>query len=84
MITSEGTFSRESHIVLDPENSRYRFITPIEAERLQGFDDDWTHYAVGGVEVPKRMRYFFMGNSLVVPMITRMGKVLGEIISHEA
>jgi len=84
MITSEGTFSRESHIVLDPENSRYRFITPIEAERLQGFDDDWTHYAVGGVEVPKRMRYFFMGNSLVVPMITRMGKVLDEIISHEA
>jgi len=29
------------------------------------------------------MRYFCMGNALVVPMITRMGKVLDEIIENE-
>ena len=31
----------------------------------------------------ERMRYFCMGNALVVPMITRMGKVLDEIIEEE-
>ena len=29
------------------------------------------------------MRFFCMGNALVVPMITRMGKVLDEIIAKE-
>jgi DNA (cytosine-5)-methyltransferase 1 len=29
------------------------------------------------------MRYFCMGNALVVQMITRMGKVLDEIIENE-
>jgi DNA (cytosine-5)-methyltransferase 1 len=29
------------------------------------------------------MRYFCMGNALVVQMITRMGKVLDEIIAKE-
>ena len=33
--------------------------------------------------MPERMRYFCMGNALVVPMITRMGKVLDLIIDKE-
>ena len=33
--------------------------------------------------MPDRMRYFCMGNALVVPMITRMGKILDEIIESE-
>jgi DNA (cytosine-5)-methyltransferase 1 len=52
-------------------------LTPVEAERLQGFDDEWTK------GMPDRMRYFCMGNALVVPMITRMGKVLDTIIAEE-
>jgi hypothetical protein len=48
------------------------------AERLQGFDDDWTNSGM-----PKRMRYFSMGNALVVPMITRMGEVLDGIMANE-
>ena len=53
-------------------------LTPVEAERLQGFDDGWTETGM-----PERMRYFCMGNALVVPMITRMGRVLDEIIEQE-
>ena len=77
MLTSEGTVNRSSHIIQEPMNGRYRIITPIEAERIQGFDDDWT------IGMPERMRYFCMGNALVVPMITRMGEYLGRIFDLE-
>ena len=78
MLTSESTLNRSTHVVSDPGTGRLRLITPIEAERLQGFDDDWTNSGM-----PNRMRYFCMGNALVVPMITRMGKVLDSIIEEE-
>lgn len=45
----------------EPGTGRLRLLTPIEAERLQGFDDDWTNKGM-----PKIMRYFCMGNALVV------------------
>ena len=78
MLTSESTLNRSTHIVADPGTGRLRLITPVEAERFQGFDDDWTNTGM-----PDRMRYFCMGNALVVPMITRMGKVLDIIITAE-
>lgn len=78
MLTSESTLNRSTHVVCDPYTGSLRLLTPIEAERLQGFDDDWTNTGM-----PDRMRYFCMGNALVVPMITRMGKVLDNIISAE-
>ena len=78
MLTSESTLNRSTHVVSDPGTGRLRLLTPIEAERLQGFDDDWTNSGM-----PNRMRYFCMGNALVVPMITRMGKVLDTIICCE-
>ena len=86
MLTSESTKNRSTHVVADPSSGRLRLLTEIEAERLQGFDDDWTkNCLVEGevIEMPKRMRYFCMGNALVVPMITRMGAVLDFIISNE-
>lgn len=78
MLTSESTLNRSTHIVSDPGTGRLRTLTPIEAERLQGFDDDWTNTGM-----PNRMRFFCMGNALVVPMITRMAKVLDDIIDKE-
>lgn len=78
MLTSESTLNRSSHVVCDPGIGKLRIITPIEAERIQGFDDNWTNTGM-----PERMRFFCMGNALVVPMITRMGKVLDEIIENE-
>lgn len=78
MLTSESTLNRSTHVVTDPGTGRLRLITPVEAERMQGFDDNWTNSGM-----PKRMRYFCMGNALVVPMITRMGEVLDNIIANE-
>ena len=78
MLTSESTLNRSTHVVSDPGTGRLRLLTPVEAERLQGFDDEWTNSGM-----PDRMRYFCMGNALVVPMITRMGKILDTIIDQE-
>lgn len=78
MLTSESTLNRSTHVVTDPGDGRLRLLTPVEAERLQGFDDEWTNSGM-----PDRMRYFCMGNALVVPMVTRMGKVLDHIIECE-
>ena len=55
----------------------FRLLSPVEAERLQGFDDNWTE------GMPERMRYFCMGNALVVPMVTRMAKTLAGIVDKE-
>jgi DNA (cytosine-5)-methyltransferase 1 len=77
MLTSEGTLNRTSHIILDPQTNKYRILTPVETERIQGFDDNWTE------GMTDRMRRFCMGNSLVVPMITRMGKVINDIVEKE-
>ncbi len=78
MLTSESTLNRSTHVVEDKKTHKLRLITPVEAERLQGFDDDWTNTGM-----PDRMRYFCMGNALVVPMITRMGKQLDIIFKNE-
>ena len=78
MLTSESTLNRSTHVVSNPGTGKLRILTPIETERLQGFDDDWTNTGM-----PDRMRYFCMGNALVVPMVTRMGKVLDDIIENE-
>lgn len=75
MLTSEGTVNRSTHVVLD--GGKLRLITPLEAERIQGFPDNWT------LGMPEKSRYFCMGNALVVPMITRMGNVLNEIFEKE-
>ena len=78
MLTSEASVNRSTHVIEDPQTKQLRLITPREAERIQGFEDDWTNTGM-----TKRMRYFCMGNALVVPMITRMGNTLNEIFSKE-
>ena len=78
MLTSESTLNRSTHVVCDPGKGKLRILTPVEAERIQGFDDNWTCTGM-----PERMRYFCMGNALVVPMITRMGYILDAIVEKE-
>lgn len=78
MLTSESTMNRSTHVVEDLATGRLRTLTPLEAERMQGFDDGWTDTGM-----TKRMRFFCMGNALVVPMVTRMGRVLDKIIENE-
>lgn len=78
MLTSEGQVGRSSHVVQDLSTGRLRLLTPVECERLNGFPDNWT--ATG---MPERMRYFVMGNALVVPLISKIGKVLFATTSEE-
>ena len=79
MLTSESTLNRSTHVVADPGTGCLRLLTPVEAERLQGFEDEWTNTGM-----PERMRYFCMGNALVVPMITRMGTIINQIVDLES
>lgn len=82
MLTSEGTVNRSTHLL--HVDGRYRLITPIEAERMQDFPDDWTKYKQdeeGNVsEVSNRMRLFFMGNALVTGIVKRIGEELEKIM----
>ncbi|MGN4124149.1 DNA (cytosine-5-)-methyltransferase [Lysinibacillus sphaericus] len=75
MLTSEGSVNRSTHIV--EVNGRKRYLSPIECERLNGFPDNWT------ATMPNRMRYFCMGNALVVDLIEKMGRTIVEIEDKE-
>ena len=77
MLTSEGSVSRSTHVVADPQTQRLRTLTPIECERLNGFPDDWT------AGMPERLRYFTMGNALVVPLVKAMGKRISALAEDE-
>lgn len=71
LLTSEPRIGRTSHVVTDLTTGRLRTLTPVECERLNGFPDNWT--ATG---MPENMRYFCMGNALVIPVVTRIGMAL--------
>ena len=86
MLTSEGGFSRTTHIVKDKMTGRVRLLTATEAERIQGFPTNHTKYCfVKGeiVEMPLRKRRFMMGNALVVDLIADMEKTLNDIFDQE-
>lgn len=81
MLTSEGTVNRSTHFL--KVNGKYRLITPVEAERLQDFPDNWTarkRLSDGSiVEVSDKMRMFFMGNALVTEIVRKIGDFIREI-----
>lgn len=76
MLTSETQIGRTSHVVADPSTGRLRTLTPIECERLNGFPNGWTDTGM-----PEKMRYFCMGNALVVPLAVRIGQALLDDLS---
>lgn len=75
ILTGEGgtSPSRLKHLIEDPETGRYRVLTPIECERLNGFPDRWTE------GMPEGWRYFTMGNALVVGLVDRMATDLRKV-----
>lgn len=86
MLTSEGSFSRTTHIVKDKKTGKIRLLTAAETERIQGFPTDHTKYCqVNGrtVEMPVNKRRFMMGNALVVDLIRDMEKTLDKIFNEE-
>lgn len=86
MLTSEGGFSRTTHIVRDKQTGKIRLLTAAEAERIQGFPTDWTKEClVNGekVEMPLNKRRFMMGNALVVDLVKQMEVELDRIFNKE-
>ena len=77
MLTSEGTINRSTHVI--KQNNTFRFLTPIECERLNMFPDNWTLIE----NIPLRTRYFLMGNALVCGIVEKLSKHLKEIIKME-
>lgn len=73
MLTSEGSKNRSTHVVEDPQTHRLRILTPLECERIDGFEDNWTE------GMSDHMRYFCMGNALVVGLIEKMGAALYKL-----
>lgn len=78
ILTSESSVNRSTHVIEDIETNQLRLITPIEAERIQGFNDNWTNTGM-----PEKFRYFCMGNALVVGVVEKMGKTLNKIFEME-
>ena len=86
MLTSEGNFSRTTHIVKDKKTGRIRLLTPTETERIQGFPTDHTKYCLSNgqvIEMPVKKRRFMMGNALVVNLIEQMEKQISDIFDEE-
>ena len=50
-----------------------RYLTPLECERLMGWEDNWTKYGIdkkgNKVEIPDNIRYQLIGNGVVSPII---------------
>lgn len=59
---------------------RVRRLTPLECERLDGFQDNWTEYGASGKEMSDKTRYEALGNSIAVPCADR---VFAGIIAAE-
>ena len=68
------------------QNERARRIMPLEAERLQGFPDNYTDITYRGKPAPDTHRYKALGNSMAVPVLRWIGKrmlrVKGVIDEH--
>jgi DNA (cytosine-5)-methyltransferase 1 len=76
IVTGEGgtSPSRFKHVIL--QNNRHRRLTPVELEKLNGFEPDWTRFDANGQEVSSTRRAFFMGNALVIGLVRMVGETL--------
>lgn len=78
MLTSETGLSRMTHVIEDLKTKKLRVLTPVEAERIDGFPDNWTNTGMSD-----KRRYFMMGNALVVDIIKKVGIEIEKIIEKE-
>lgn len=78
LLTSEGSISRSTHVIEDPHTHQLRLLTPSEAEVVQGFPKGWTDTGMS-----ERVKYFCIGNALVVGCITSIGRILNDILAGE-
>lgn len=78
ILTGEGgsSPSRFKHIIRT-RSGKYRRLTPVELELLNGFPENWTAESAAG-QVSDVRRAFFMGNALVVGVVERIGLQLAS------
>jgi DNA (cytosine-5)-methyltransferase 1 len=74
ILTGEGgpSPSRFKHVI--QTGDRFRRLTPVELERLDGFPDGWTDTGM-----TEKRRAFCMGNALVVGLVHRIARELSVI-----
>ena len=60
--------------IIDEPKYVVRRITPMEAERLQGFPDGWTDVEFRGKPAPDTARYKALGNSMTVNVMRWIAK----------
>ena len=68
--------SQDRHGVFDGNNIRK--LTPLECERLQGFNDNWTKYGDNGELISDSQRYKCCGNAVTVNAISYVFSLLIE------
>lgn len=78
MLTSESKMSRMTHVIEDYKTKKFRVLTPLECERINGFPDNWTNTGMS-----EKRQYFVMGNALVVGIVKKIGKEIEKIIENE-
>jgi DNA (cytosine-5)-methyltransferase 1 len=83
ILTGEGgsSPSRFKHIIQSA--SGFRRLMPVELERLNGFPDDWTKYTQAGNVIPDAKRAFFMGNALVIGLVTMVGNEISSRLDQQ-
>jgi DNA (cytosine-5)-methyltransferase 1 len=67
------------HGVCTPELILRR-LTPIECERLMGFEDDHTRYGADGKEISDTNRYKMIGNAVAVPVVAWVASAISEYL----
>jgi len=77
VLTGEGGSgpSRFKHVIL-ANDSRYRRLTPLELEKLNGFSGTWTE----GISDSRRA--FMMGNALVIGVVKKIAAELNNEINR--
>ena len=61
-------------------DSKIRYLTPLECERLQGWPDCWTKYGIdekgNTIELSDNQRYNLIGNGVVPQVVKQIIKSL--------
>lgn len=73
----------EPHVAFNKPHAIVRRLTPLEAERLQGFPDGWTRVLntdTGQVDAKDGTRYKQLGNAVSVPVVKWIGARMREYI----
>lgn len=78
ILTGEGgpSPSRFKHVIQTPDG-RFRRLTPVEMESLNGFPEGWTEGITDG------RRAFLMGNALVIGIVAKISAVMTNVVEDK-